>query len=159
MDYQTPLWVYHWYSHFRCNECIVPEPSPTAYVLTNTLTLSVVGNIISIYLSICGSTAVFWTLAAFFSFLIFYTDSRIPSARDQPFARPLPVCRTAQTQNKHTQTSAPQVGFEPTILVFQPAKTVHALDGAATVICREYMYLHILVISSVESIQRTIFLV
>jgi hypothetical protein len=29
----------------------------------------------------------------------------------------------------------PRVGFEPTIPVFERAKTVHALDGAATVIC------------------------
>jgi hypothetical protein len=28
----------------------------------------------------------------------------------------------------------PRVGFEPTIPVFERAKTVHALDGAATVI-------------------------
>jgi hypothetical protein len=28
-----------------------------------------------------------------------------------------------------------EVGFEPTIPVFQQAKTVHALDRAATVIC------------------------
>jgi hypothetical protein len=28
----------------------------------------------------------------------------------------------------------PQVGFEPTIPVFEWAKRVHALDGAATVI-------------------------
>jgi hypothetical protein len=28
----------------------------------------------------------------------------------------------------------PQVGFEPAILVFEQAKTVHALDRAATVI-------------------------
>jgi hypothetical protein len=28
----------------------------------------------------------------------------------------------------------PQVGFEPTILVFERAKTVHVLDRAATVI-------------------------
>jgi hypothetical protein len=33
-----------------------------------------------------------------------------------------------------TQTSMPWVGFEPTILVFEQAKTVHALDCAATVI-------------------------
>jgi hypothetical protein len=37
-----------------------------------------------------------------------------------------------QTQNK--QTSMPQVGFEPTIPVFERAKTVHVLDRAATVI-------------------------
>jgi hypothetical protein len=38
-------------------------------------------------------------------------------------------------QNKRTQTSMPQVGFEPTIPLFERAKTVHhALDRAATVI-------------------------
>jgi hypothetical protein len=53
---------------------------------------------------------------------------------DQPVARPLPAHRTAQTQNKGTQTSMPQVVFEPTIPVFELAKTVYALDCAATVI-------------------------
>jgi hypothetical protein len=37
-------------------------------------------------------------------------------------------------QNKRTQTSVPLVGFEPTILVFEREKTVHALDFAADVI-------------------------
>jgi hypothetical protein len=37
-------------------------------------------------------------------------------------------------QNKRTQTSMPQRGFEPTIPVFERVKTVHALDRAATVI-------------------------
>jgi hypothetical protein len=41
--------------------------------------------------------------------------------------------RTAQTQNKRTQTFMSQVGFEPTIPVFERAKTVHALDRASTV--------------------------
>jgi hypothetical protein len=41
---------------------------------------------------------------------------------------------TAYTQNKRTQTSTPQVGFEPTFSVFERTKTVHALDRAATVI-------------------------
>jgi hypothetical protein len=36
------------------------------------------------------------------------------------------------TRNKRTQTSMLRVGFEPTIPVFGRAKTVHALDGAAT---------------------------
>jgi hypothetical protein len=35
-------------------------------------------------------------------------------------------------QNKRTQTSMPLVGFEPTIPAFKRAKTVHALDRAAT---------------------------
>jgi hypothetical protein len=52
---------------------------------------------------------------------------------DQPIARPIPTNRT-QRQNKRTQTSMPQVGFEPTIPVFEWVKTVHALDRAATVI-------------------------
>jgi hypothetical protein len=38
------------------------------------------------------------------------------------------------TQNKLTQTSRIRVGFEPTIPVFEWAKTVQALDRAATVI-------------------------
>jgi hypothetical protein len=37
---------------------------------------------------------------------------------DQPVARPLPAHGTAQTQNKRTKTSMPQVGYEPTIPVF-----------------------------------------
>jgi hypothetical protein len=44
-----------------------------------------------------------------------------------PVARPLPAHTTSRTE-----TSMPQVGFEPTIPVFERAKTVHALDRAAT---------------------------
>jgi hypothetical protein len=39
-----------------------------------------------------------------------------------------------QTQNKHTQTSMPQVGFEPKIPFFELAKEIHALDRVATVV-------------------------
>jgi hypothetical protein len=39
-------------------------------------------------------------------------------------------------QNKRTQVFMPRVEFEPTIPVFERAKTVHALDRAATVIGR-----------------------
>jgi hypothetical protein len=66
-------------------------------------------------------------LGRFLSFLIFYTAGSIPSV-----ARPLPAHRTAQTQNKHTQTPMPRGGFETTIPVFERAKAVHALDRAAT---------------------------
>jgi hypothetical protein len=91
------------------------------------------------YLSIYGSTALLLDLGSCFSFLIFYTVGRTPWTGDQPVARPLPAHRTAQIQNKRTQKSMPQVGFEPTIPVFERAKTVHALDRAATVIgCRKY---------------------
>jgi hypothetical protein len=69
-----------------------------------------------------------------FSFLIFYTVCRTPWTGDQPVSRELPAHRTTQTRNKRTQTSMPQVRFEPTIPVFERAKTVHALDHAATVI-------------------------
>jgi hypothetical protein len=73
-------------------------------------------------------------LGSFFSFLIFYTVGRTPWTGDQPVERPLPAHRTAQTQNKSTQTSMSQVGSKPTIPVFELAKTIRALDRAATVI-------------------------
>jgi hypothetical protein len=37
--------------------------------------------------------------------------------------------RTTQTQNKHTQTCMPRIGLEPTIPVFERAKTVRASRG------------------------------
>jgi hypothetical protein len=43
---------------------------------------------------------------------------------DQPVERPIPT----QTQNKCIHTSMTWVGFEPTISIFERAKTVHALD-------------------------------
>jgi hypothetical protein len=42
--------------------------------------------------------------------------------------------RTTQTRNKRTQTSMPLMGFESTTTMFWRAKTVHALDRAATMI-------------------------
>jgi hypothetical protein len=53
---------------------------------------------------------------------------------DQPVARSLHTHKTTQTQNKRTQTPMPSVGFEPTTPAFEKAKTVHALDRAATAI-------------------------
>jgi hypothetical protein len=73
-----------------------------------------------------------WSL--FFQFLNLYTVGRTPWTGDQAVARLLSTHRTTQTQNKHTQTFMPRVGFEPTIPVLEQAKTVHALDRAATVI-------------------------
>jgi hypothetical protein len=43
-------------------------------------------------------------------------------------------------ENKRTETSMPQVEFEPTIPVFEWAKTVHALVRAATVIGKTCNY-------------------
>jgi hypothetical protein len=72
-----------------------------------------------------------WPLS---QFLNLYTVGRTPGTGDQPVARPLPTHRTTQTQNKCKKTSMHGVGFEPMIPVFEWAKTVHALDRAATVI-------------------------
>jgi hypothetical protein len=83
---------------------------------------------------IYGSTVLLLDLCRSFSFLILYTVGRTPWTGDQPVTRPLPTHRTTQTQNKRTQTSMSQVGFEPTIPVFEGAKTVHALERAATLI-------------------------
>jgi hypothetical protein len=69
-----------------------------------------------------------------FQFLNLYTVGRTPWMGDKPVARPLPTHRTTQTQKKRTHTCMPRVGFESTILVFERAKTVHALDWAASVI-------------------------
>jgi hypothetical protein len=100
---------------------------------------------LSIYLSISYLSLIYLSIfpwlcspllgiGCFFSFLIFYTVCRAPWTGDQPVTRPLPAHRTAQTQNKRSQTSMPQVGFKPIFPVFERAKTVHALDRAATVI-------------------------
>jgi hypothetical protein len=82
-----------------------------------------------IYLSIYSPLL---DLGRSFSFLNFYTDGRTPWARDQPVGRPLPEHKGTQ-QNKHRQTSMPQVGFEPTTPMFKPAKIIDALERAATV--------------------------
>jgi hypothetical protein len=85
------------------------------------------------HLSIYGSIAVIgpWPL---FQFLNLHIVGRTPWTGDQPVARPLLTHRTKQTQNKCTQTSMPRVEFEPTIPVFERAKTVHALGRTASVI-------------------------
>jgi hypothetical protein len=62
-----------------------------------------------------------WPIFRFLDLL----HSRIPWTGDQHVARPLPAHRTAQTQNTRKEASMPQVGFEPTITVFEWAKTVH----------------------------------
>jgi hypothetical protein len=88
----------------------------------------------SIYLSIylwlyspCGP----WPL---FHFLNPLTVGRTSWTGDQSAARPKPTRRTTQTQNKCKQTIMPWVEFEPTIPVFERAKTIHALGRAATLI-------------------------
>jgi hypothetical protein len=66
----------------------------------------------------------------------FYIDCRIPWTGDQSVARPLPTHRTTKThKNSHTDIHALSgTGtHDPSIIA---EKTVHALDGAATVIGR-----------------------
>jgi hypothetical protein len=63
----------------------------------------------------------------FFNFLIFYTVGRTPWTGISP-------SQNSTNTEKRTQISMLQVGFVPTIPVFERAKTVHALDRAATVI-------------------------
>jgi hypothetical protein len=98
------------------------------------------------WLSLYGSTALV-DIGRFCSFLILYTVCRTPWTGDQPIARPLPIHRITQMHNKRIHTSMPRMGFEPTIPVFERAKTVHALDHAATVIgdryVREENYYHV----------------
>jgi hypothetical protein len=60
---------------------------------------------------------------------ILYTFCRTSWVGDQPVARLLPAYRTAQTQ-----TFMLQVRFEATNPAFEQAKTVHALDRAATML-------------------------
>jgi hypothetical protein len=72
-----------------------------------------------------------------FQFLNQYTVDKTRWTGDQPVSRPLLTHRTTRTQ-----TCMPRIGFQPTIPVFERAKTVHALDGAATVI-GTVMYLRI----------------
>jgi hypothetical protein len=54
------------------------------------------------------------------------------------------------TQNKCTQTSMPRVRFETTIPVFERAKTVHALDRAATVISLAPTHLYVVFMTSLS---------
>jgi hypothetical protein len=88
-------------------------------------------NYLSVYLWLYSP---FLDLCRFLSLLIIYTVGRVPRTGDKPVARPPPTHGMAQTQNKCTQTLMPQVGFEPTIPVFERAKTVHALYNGATMI-------------------------
>jgi hypothetical protein len=82
-------------------------------------------NGLSIHLRLCSPCGP-WTL---FQFLNLYTVGRTPWTEDQPVTRPLATHRTTQTQNKRTQISMSWVGIEPTIPVFERAKTVQALDA------------------------------
>jgi hypothetical protein len=109
-----PVWTLWRGSLSRCREWNSSSPGP--------------------YLSVYGFTVLLLDLCRFFSFLILYTFGRTPWTGDEPVTKPLPTHRTAQTQNKRTQTSMPWMGFEPAIPAFERSTSVHALDRTATVI-------------------------
>jgi hypothetical protein len=74
-----------------------------------------------------------WVPWPLFQFLNLYIVCKTPWTGDQSVARPLTTHRTTQTRNKCTQTSIPRVVFEPTIPLFERAKTLHASDKAVAV--------------------------
>jgi hypothetical protein len=79
-------------------------------------------------LCIYDSTSLCWTVAAFSVSWSSHTVGTTPWTVDQPVARLLPTLRI----NAHRHQCLDW--REPTIPVFERAKTVHALDRAATVI-------------------------
>jgi hypothetical protein len=90
-----------------------------------------------------GSTALCWALASCSFRNIFYAGGRTPWMNDQPIARPLPTHRTTQTQNKRTHRyPCLEWDSNPPIPAFEVAKTVHALDHAATVTGNKILYVY-----------------
>jgi hypothetical protein len=79
-----------------------------------------------------------WALVAFSVFWSFYTVGRTSLTGGSARRKVATYIQdnSTQTQNKHTETFMAWVGFEPTILAFELAKTVDAWDCAATVIGR-----------------------
>jgi hypothetical protein len=84
-------------------------------------------------LYINGSTVLCWTLAAF-SISWTFTQSVGLLIRGISPSQGRYLHTGQYKQNKRTQASMPQVGFEPTIPVFEWAKTFHYLDRTSTVI-------------------------
>jgi hypothetical protein len=84
------------------------------------------------FISIYVSTALV-EIGRFFSFLI-HTPLRGLLGRGIRRSQGRYLHTERHKQSKRTQTSMPRVELEPTIPVFEKAKTVHALDRAAIVI-------------------------
>jgi hypothetical protein len=72
-------------------------------------------------------------LGRFFCFVVFFTEMVGLLGQGISPSQGRYLHTGQHKQNKRTETSIPQVGFEPTIPVFERAKTVHALDRSATV--------------------------
>jgi hypothetical protein len=121
-DWKEKLWTMHSF----------PYASPWRHAIYRSIYLTICLSIyISVYLStrIYGSTALVDS-GRFFSSLI-YTQSVGPLERGISSSQGRNLHRTTQTQNKGKQTSMPRVEFEPTIRVFERAKTVPVVDRAA----------------------------
>jgi hypothetical protein len=80
-----------------------------------------------------GRWSPWWTLASVLHFLN-QIDSRQHPLGGGSARRKADTYTWQHKHNKRRQTSIPCVGFETTTPVFERAKTVHALDRAATVI-------------------------
>jgi hypothetical protein len=119
----VPLWIY---------PSVHPSIYPSTYLF---IYLPIyLSTYLSIYLSIYGSRALCWVLAAF---LFPWSSTQSVGFLGRgitPSRRQLPAHGTVQTKNKRTQTSIPQVVFEPTTPLFKRSKTVHARVCAATLI-------------------------
>jgi hypothetical protein len=74
-----------------------------------------------------------WSMGLLSQFPNHFTDGRTPWPGDQLVARHRIKHRETNTRtHAHNQTFMPWVGFDPTILASERAKTLHALDRSAT---------------------------
>jgi hypothetical protein len=111
---------------------------------------------LSIYLSICLSVCLYVSLSIYISVCLSLCLSIYSPCGPRPLFQFLNLRQSVgllgrgispsqgrylnteqHKQNEHTLISMPRVRFEPTIPVFERAKTVHALDRAAIVISLE----------------------
>jgi hypothetical protein len=90
--------------------------------------------VLSIYIYVYGSTAL-GDLGRFFSLFI-HTQSVGLLGKGISLSQGRYLHTEQQRHRLNAQTSMPRVGFELTIPIFERAKTVHALERAATVVGR-----------------------
>jgi hypothetical protein len=130
-DY-IPVYNTRYKTHWHCNALHLVSLNPTIRVYNRVCVFRdvIVRKYLCCNLSMYGSTVLLLDLGRFFNSLMLHTVDR--SALDGKSACHK-VVTYPQTQTKWTQTSMPWVGLEPTIPASERAKTVHALDCAATV--------------------------
>jgi hypothetical protein len=118
--------------YFRCIFTVETNYRIYLYIYLPTYPPTYLSSYLSIYLSVALQPFVWpWPL---FQFIDLTQSVGHLGRGNQAVARPLPAHRRTLIQNKRTQTSIPQVGFEPTMSVLERAKTVYALARAAAVI-------------------------